>query len=90
MDVKLNPNIDPVRYGKGNPIKPRPMPLAGVTAQFDGADGLERSLQATPEVRPQTIARAQQLIGDVAYPPPKTIRRIAALLAMHLDGDDQF
>ncbi|MHC1765490.1 MAG: hypothetical protein AB9869_14510 [Verrucomicrobiia bacterium] len=55
------------------------------SARFDAADELDRALRAEPEVRPGEVERAERLIGDVAYPPPETIRRLAVLLAMHLD-----
>jgi hypothetical protein len=87
MDVKLNTNIDIVRYGQTNPAKTRPAPLATDTAQFDGSEKLDRALQAAPDVRPEAVERAQRLIGDVEYPPRETIRRIAVLLAMHLDNE---
>jgi hypothetical protein len=63
------------------------VPTATDTAQFDKTDGLDRSLKNTPDSRPEAVARAQQLIGDVTYPPRETIRRLAVLLAMHLDND---
>ncbi|MFO1497044.1 MAG: hypothetical protein U1G07_01380 [Verrucomicrobiota bacterium] len=86
MEVKLDTNINAVSH---RPItKPaNPAPPATDSTRFDGAEQLNQSLQTTPESRPDVVARAQQLIGDVTYPPPETIRRLATLLAMHLDKD---
>ena len=84
MEVKLDTNVSPVSLRPlSKPTTPPVPPTDSI--RFDGADQLNQSLQATPEVRRETVDRAQQLIGDVNYPPPQTIRRLAALLAMHLD-----
>ena len=87
MEIKPNTHIDPVRYRPANPSKARPSQTPTDSAHFEESDALNRGLQANPEVRPEAVARARQLIGDASYPPPHAIQSMAALLAEHLDGD---
>jgi hypothetical protein len=53
-------------------------------------DRLTRALAATPDMRPEAVARARELIEAVHYPPAETTQRIAHLLAMcfRVDCDD--
>ncbi len=85
MEVKLDTNVDPVSHRPASPSKGRPIEVAADSVQFDQTRDLDDALRTTTDVRPDEVQRAQQLIGDVTYPPPETIRRIAALLAMNLD-----
>jgi hypothetical protein len=87
MEVKLNTNVGAVSLRPTSPSKSRGASEAGDSASFDQSADLNQSLQATPQARPEAVDRAQKLIGDVNYPPRETIRRIATLLAMHLDND---
>ena len=56
---------------------------------FENSRALTTALQNTPESRPDLVRRAMDLVGDVNYPPPETIRMISHLLAiqMHSEGD---
>jgi hypothetical protein len=88
MEVNLNTNIATVSQRPGPSTKPLPKSGGTDNVQFSQSAGLNQALSSSPEVRSSAIDRAQHLIGDVEYPPPETIRRIAALLAMHLDQSD--
>ncbi len=50
---------------------------------FDEIRKLNQSLGNAPDVRPEVVARAKALLGDVHYPPMETIQRIGELLAVH-------
>ncbi len=61
----------------------RPMKEEGDQASFLRSEALNRALRDTPDVRPERVARARELIGDVQYPPRETITKISNLLAVH-------
>lgn len=56
---------------------------------FDRSAALDRSLEKTPDVRPEVVERARQLIEDTSYPPPVAINKIADLLAMKFAEEPQ-
>jgi hypothetical protein len=86
MEVKANINVDAAHRVITTPSRTRtPEPEAN-TASFQRADALDQALRATPVARPEAVARARELIGDVKYPPADTIKGIAALLALKVDG----
>jgi len=58
-------------------------------ATFTDAAALTKKLAETADVRAEAVARAQSLIAAPTYPPEKTIRSIAALLALNLKSDDK-
>ena len=51
---------------------------------FENARALTSALQDTPAVRQEIVRRASELVGDVNYPPPETIRMISHLLAIQM------
>ena len=55
---------------------------------FENSRALTTSLQDTPALRGDVTRRAAELVGDVNYPPPETIRMISHLMAiqMHPEG----
>lgn len=55
------------------------------TLSTDSAVGLQNALAATPEIRPEVIARAEKLAVDLNYPPREIIDRIANLIALSRD-----
>jgi hypothetical protein len=54
---------------------------------FENSRALTTALQNTPESREDVVRRATELVGDVNYPPPETIRMISHLLAIQIQGD---
>ncbi len=56
---------------------------------FENSRALTTALHNTPESREDVVRRATELVGDVNYPPPETIRMISHLLAIqiHSEGD---
>ena len=57
-------------------------------ASFDSSKALNRSLSLVPDVRPDVVARARQLIADVNYPPEVAINKISDLLAMKIRNEN--
>lgn len=51
---------------------------------IENTRALRKALDDTPYLRDEVIKRAAALVGDVAYPPPETIRMISHLLAIKL------
>lgn len=50
--------------------------------EFAGTAALQRALEATPDVRPEAVARGQELVKSDQYPPSETMQRLARLFAM--------
>ena len=63
-------------------------PAQGEVA-FENSRALRTALQNTPESRDGVVARATELVGDVSYPPPETIRMISHLLAIQMGSEDE-
>ena len=85
MEIKLNRNIDSVTRVASTPTKAsRPIDAASTLSVFENSRALEARLGAIPDVRPEVVATGRRLVGDPAYPPRETIKRIATLLAMEL------
>ncbi len=55
------------------------------TLSTASATGLHAALAATPEIRPEVVARAAQLAVDLNYPPREIIDRVANLIALSRD-----
>jgi len=54
---------------------------------FENSRALTTALQNTPESRDDVVRRATELVGDVNYPPPETIRMISNLLAIQMKSE---
>lgn len=81
MEIKANNNIDPIARAMANPVKAATPKTATDAAAFEHANSLEQALRSSPDARPEVVARAKELIGDVTYPPQETIQQIATLIA---------
>jgi hypothetical protein len=55
------------------------------TLSTESATGLQAALAASPEIRPEVVARAEKLAVDLNYPPREIIDRIANLIALSRD-----
>lgn len=84
MQVNPSHQNDPV--GQTEFVKRSAIPSRANTdgASFDKSAALNRSLADIPDVRPDRVSRAKQLIADVNYPPQEAIKKISDLLAMKL------
>lgn len=87
MQVSPNNSSGPVSRTYWKSFPPAPGGHGVDTAQFDRATALNRALEDTPDLRPAEVERARGLIGDVSYPPPETIKRIASLLALNTQDE---
>ena len=81
MEVKLNSNLGPVGNVSATNQNLPATRLPQDRTSFESAAVLEKKLADVPEVRPEAVARARDLIASTNYPPPETIDKIAALLA---------
>ena len=71
-------------------VPTRPRKLAAEPNQVDLAktDALGAALKATPEARPDQVARAKALIQDPGYPSAKVVQQVAGVLAKRIRGNE--
>ena len=74
---------------KSNQTRQRATQAGADTTSFQRVEALDQAMQATLVVRPEAVARAKALIGDVQYPGDETIRGIASLLALKLETGEE-
>ena len=89
MEIKLSHNLGAVTRLANGPARPRETKAPAENVAFNRAEALNKALDASPGARPEVVARARALVEDSNYPPPETIKRIANLLALHLDADSE-
>lgn len=56
------------------------------TAKFDTTRSVSRALEQVPDVRPDKVEQAKNLLSDPHYPPLEIIEKISVLLAIHSGG----
>ena len=57
------------------------------TSMLSASESLDRALESEPSTRAEAVEKARKLVGDVAYPPPETVKRLANLLAISVNND---
>ncbi len=84
MEIEFNPNSRIPQAGPSQPAARRDItPAAPDSVSFSASDSLKSRLSQISTVRPEQVARAKELVADVAYPPDYMLDRIAVLLAIH-------
>jgi hypothetical protein len=84
MEIKLNTNIDSIgRIATGQPIKTE-IKIQGGGAAFEKSEALNQTLRQLPDSRMEKVAVAKENTALSTYPPPETIKKISALLAMNI------
>ena len=87
MEVEFNPglNVNPGTASRAVVRQPNIQP-ADTTMSFERTQALETTLQQTPQVRPEMVARASALTADENYPSDDTLNKMAGLLANKING----
>lgn len=87
-------NLD-TRYLGVNRVVSQPRPQLTVKASrsdlsFSNSEALQNALRQVPDVREEEVARATRLVNDPQYPSPEITKKLATVLAKHLqDSQDQ-
>lgn len=90
MEIRLNTNIDFTGRVSQPPAKAsRTIDSGSATQPFEDSHSLESRLNSVPDVRADKVDDARRMVGDPAYPPRDTIKRLAALLAMDQTDNPQ-
>ena len=85
MEIKINRNVDSVaRVVTPGAKASRPIDADAALSVFENSRALEARLDQLPDVRPDVLETGRRLVGDPAYPPRETIKRIATLLAIEV------
>ena len=87
MEISLNLNTGRIEGAGVSRPSPQAAQAPADTVDLSRAAALEEAFHNTPEVRPEVVARARELIRDPVYPPEETIRRISHLVAANLPED---
>jgi hypothetical protein len=81
MEIKPSSSYSPIPPAESRPTR-RAVQETTEGGEFAGAAALQRALDATPDVRPEAVARGQALANSVQYPPAETMQRLARLFAL--------
>jgi hypothetical protein len=95
MEVELNPGLN-VNAGSSQPVarqnsiqtSDNNIQPSDTTMSIGRTQALEQTLQETPQIRPEMVARANALVADDNYPSDETLNQMAGLLAGHLGSLD--
>ncbi|MGC9942472.1 MAG: hypothetical protein ABSE48_11600 [Verrucomicrobiota bacterium] len=91
MEVEFNPGLN-VNSVAGQPVaRQQNIQPADTTMSFERTQALQKTLQETPQVRPEAVTQASALISDENYPSDTLLNKMAGFLAnkMSSNADDQ-
>ena len=81
MEVEFNPGLN-VNIGTGQPVaRPTNPQPSDNTMSIGRTQDLEKTLQETPQIRPEAVARASALASDENYPSDELLNKMAGFLA---------
>ena len=85
--MRVNPHSEtPISTGITNRAPVQEPRLEQDKVMLDTSEKLSQALQATPEVRADQVERAKSLLQDASYPPEILVRKLSALLAIHMES----
>lgn len=85
MEIEPSSNRVPVRGVEARTVR-RTAAAPGDAGDFANADALRNALENTPDVRPEAVARARELVTSPHYPPEVMVRKLAQLFAVEFGG----
>jgi hypothetical protein len=86
--MRVNPNSEPTGItGISGRTGVRETRLGQDQINLDSTDQLNQALAQIPDARPEKVKEAQGLIQDSSYPPEVLVRKLSALLAIHIDPE---
>jgi hypothetical protein len=86
--MNINSNFSTKEVTGTSPTKPvvkRNSQSVG-SVSLDGSSALDAALGAVPDVRPEAVDRAKQLINDPNYPSQDVIKKLSSFLAQNLSS----
>ena len=85
INMKINANaIDATPPAKRAATKTAPLSVTGDS--FASSNALEGALKNVPDVRPEAVERARQLINDPTYPSAGTVKQLSDFFAKKLQS----
>jgi len=87
MQINPNSQVRPVFRMVAHPPAVQKVGAETGPVEFSQVTALNEALQQAPNARAEQINRARKLVGEVDYPPRETMRSIAQLLAIGIDGE---
>ena len=84
MKIDSTRDLGPIGTPVGQVSTPARANAADDRTSFQQTDVLNGAMADVPNVRPEAVARAQQLIHDSSYPSPQNIHDISRMLAAAL------
>lgn len=60
--------------------------VEGDTTSFTGSMAVETQLKGLPDIRPEAVDRAKELIGDANYPSSTMVKQLSQFLAANLNS----
>jgi hypothetical protein len=81
MEIKPSNSYSQIPPAEARPVR-RAVQETTEGGEFAGTAALQRALDATPDVRPEAVARGQALAKSDQYPPAETMQRLARLFAL--------
>jgi len=82
MEILPNQNTGAINNAHHPRGVTRPRQPSPEEVSFATTSNIDQSLRDLPALRVEVIERAQRLVGDPAYPPRETIRKLSHLLAL--------
>ena len=89
MNVQPSSGQNPTTGISASGFKPAVPPKAEDQASFQNSEALNNALNSTPDVRPEVVTRAKDLVSSSIYPPPRVIRQISTLLAIGIASQEK-
>jgi hypothetical protein len=89
MEIKTSMNVSGVNGPTPSGRPAAPARKAGDTASFARSAAVEAALKSLPDIRPEAVDRAKQLISDPNYPPAATVKQLSQFLAANLPSENE-
>lgn len=84
MDINTSMNVGGINGATPSGRARNAAQPASDTASFTGADAVEAALKSLPDIRPEAVDRAKQLISDPTYPSAAVVKQLSNYLAANL------
>jgi hypothetical protein len=87
MKIDATTNSGPIGTPVGQVTTPARVNATDNPTNFQQTDVLNGAMADVPNVRPEAVARAQQLIHDSSYPSPQVIHDVSRLFVAALQDE---